>query len=1002
MRDHISRILIICCLTVLGLACFERALFEGEQFGYRDAAHFYYPLYQRVQDDWNAGRWPLWEPEENGGMPLLGNPTAAVLYPLKVIYAAFPYPWAARLYVVVHTLIAFAGTYRLLRYWGTSPTGSGLAGLSYAFGAPILFQYCNIIYLVGAAWLPWGFQAVDRWLRLGRRAGLLELAVVLALETLGGDPEIAYVTGLCAGGYAIGLTWARKQRDRAVAFRFAPVIMVGLVLLVAWVVLTLFLAHWLPRFRPSPLSPPVRALPWMRYVPLGVALAWGLSGLNIFLRWRRGRAGVVLFPMLVGLAASAVLAIGLTAVQLFPVVEFTRQSARAADVAVHDIYHFSLEPVRLVEFLWPNAFGTLFRGNRSWLPIVYTGVVRAKIWVPSLYLGGPTILLALAAFAVRNGPPWRVWLSIVGVLSLVLAFGEYTSPIWWGRFNPEVRSLVGPHDPEDTTPLRQDLNLRDGDGSLYWFLATIVPGFKQFRFPSKLLSFTALAVAGLAGIGWDSARSGQTRRVLLLALMLALVSLFLAGLGLSQQGSFIRTLSQNGAKLASSFGPFDAAGAFQETVRSLVHSAVIACAFAFVLFRLGRGGRVQRYDALIMIVLTLDLALANVRIVLTVPQSDLEGKPELIKRIEDAEREKPAEGPFRIHRTPVWDPIAWRLEPSSNRVRDLVRWERATIQPKYGLGWGVEYTRTLGVAELYDYEWFFAAFYRIPSEQLARTLGAPVGEKMVVATRRGYDLWNTRYFVIPYVARWKEEHRGIASFLPDSERVYPPLDEFEGATGREKQIEWSERVDYQILRNLAAYPRAWVVHSVRSTRPIEGLDRESRAEPMMDMLYQGDVLWNELGRQVHDPRTVVWLDQLSAIELRNYLRGSPVRESETVKVTRHDSQQVELDVSLDSPGVVILADIYYPGWTLTIDGKPAPVYRANRMMRGAGVLSGKHHLVYTYRPASFRVGGFITIASLVFLALCCVAEVWRRMKGRAEGGSSTDTRPLPGTNQVLD
>ena len=209
MRRLFPPILILGCLLVLIATCYGKALFRSEQFAYRDAAHYYYPLYQRVQAEWEAGRWPLWEPEENGGMPLLGNPTAAVLYPGKVLYGLLPYAWGARLYVVAHTALAFVGMLVLLRWWGTSGTGSALAALSYAFGGPILFQYCNIIFLVGAAWLPFGIRAVDRWLRLGRRSGLIELAVVLAMQTLGGDPETAYVTGLCAGGYAVGLAWRR-------------------------------------------------------------------------------------------------------------------------------------------------------------------------------------------------------------------------------------------------------------------------------------------------------------------------------------------------------------------------------------------------------------------------------------------------------------------------------------------------------------------------------------------------------------------------------------------------------------------------------------------------------------------------------------------------------------------------------------------------------------------------------------------------------------------------
>ena len=94
---------------------------------------------------------------------------------------------------------------------GTSWTGSTVSALSYAFAAPILFQYCNIIFLVGAAWMPLGFRAVDRWLRRGERMGLIELAVVLCLQMLGGDPQSTYITGVCTGGYAFGLAWLRAR-----------------------------------------------------------------------------------------------------------------------------------------------------------------------------------------------------------------------------------------------------------------------------------------------------------------------------------------------------------------------------------------------------------------------------------------------------------------------------------------------------------------------------------------------------------------------------------------------------------------------------------------------------------------------------------------------------------------------------------------------------------------------------------------------------------------------
>ena len=58
------------CLLALVAACFGSVLVGDEQFAYRDSAHYYYPLYQQVQAEWEAGRVPLWSTQENGGIPL--------------------------------------------------------------------------------------------------------------------------------------------------------------------------------------------------------------------------------------------------------------------------------------------------------------------------------------------------------------------------------------------------------------------------------------------------------------------------------------------------------------------------------------------------------------------------------------------------------------------------------------------------------------------------------------------------------------------------------------------------------------------------------------------------------------------------------------------------------------------------------------------------------------------------------------------------------------------
>ena len=105
------------------------------------------------------------------------------------------------------------------------------------------------------------------------------------------------------------------------------------------------------------------------------------------------------------------------------------------------------------------------------------------------------------------------------------------------------------------------------------------------------------------------------------------------------------------------------------------------------------------------------------------------------------------------------------------------------------------------------------------------------------------------------------------------------------------------------------------------------------------------------------------------------LSGGPPDSNESVDVRYPNPQRAILDVTLNSPGLVILADVIYPGWQLTIDDQPAPIVPVNVSMRGALVSGGKHRLVYSFSPRSFQlglVGSMIGLAVWLLLGLFCV------------------------------
>ncbi len=95
--------------------------------------------------------------------------------------------------------------------------------------------------------------------------------------------------------------------------------------------------------------------------------------------------------------------------------------------------------------------------------------------------------------------------------------------------------------------------------------------------------------------------------------------------------------------------------------------------------------------------------------------------------------------------------------------------------------------------------------------------------------------------------------------------------------------------------------------------------------------------------------------------------------------------RLELEVTVDREGLLVLSQAWYPGWVATLDGRPATLRRANGLLSAVVVPPGSHHVQLTYRPPLALAGGSISAAALLGLAVAGCLLWARRVAARRAG-----------------
>jgi hypothetical protein len=172
----------------------------GHSLAWRDTANLYAPIRSLVTEALRSGRLPLWNPYEATGKPLFAEALHGVLHPVSLL-AALLDPGGVDLMIGLYLVAAAVGTFALTRELGLERPQAFLAGAAYSLSGFVLSMTGNLVFLAGAASVPWQVAAVAATGR-GARFGVPAAAVTTAVTVLSGDAQMAIVAALLGGAMA--------------------------------------------------------------------------------------------------------------------------------------------------------------------------------------------------------------------------------------------------------------------------------------------------------------------------------------------------------------------------------------------------------------------------------------------------------------------------------------------------------------------------------------------------------------------------------------------------------------------------------------------------------------------------------------------------------------------------------------------------------------------------------------------------------------------------------
>lgn len=219
-------------------------------------------------------------------------------------------------------------------------------------------------------------------------------------------------------------------------------------------------------------------------------------------------------------------------------------------------------------------------------------------------------------------------------------------------------------------------------------------------------------------------------------------------------------------------------------------------------------------------------------------------------------------------------------------------------------------------------------------------------------------------------------HKSIGGYHPAKLRRYQEMIEHYIAPEMQKTMQaiMTAGGDMSKVDGRSIYPILNMLNTKYFILPLQG----NQTAPVLNPYTYGNAWFVDKVTYVNNANEEI--DKVGKIELRHeavadkqfeaVLKVSNVQGNVSqVELVSYAPNKLKYNVSSEKGGVVVFSEIYYPGWTATIDGQKTELGRVNYILRALNVEKGKHTIELTFDPQSVHTTEIIAIISFATLLI---------------------------------